>query len=124
VHFVSIAPGSPSRLNRWLDTIEGDTDRLGPVHFNVGLNPHARLTEHPEFKKKSAARWSWESETAVFSLECGHPADRLMPSRPKSIEISLSCVRPSHSMVVSFVRVVRWPTSSIETTGPTEIQSC
>jgi leucyl aminopeptidase (aminopeptidase T) len=40
-----------SRLNRWLDTIDGDTGRLGPVHFNVGLNPHARLTEHPEFEK-------------------------------------------------------------------------
>jgi hypothetical protein len=40
-----------SRLTRWLDTIDGDTGRLGPVHFNVGLNPRARLTEHPEFEK-------------------------------------------------------------------------
>lgn len=40
-----------SRLNRWLDGIEGDTGRFGPVHFNLGINPKARLNEHPEFEK-------------------------------------------------------------------------
>lgn len=40
-----------SRLNKWLDGIEGDTGRFGPVHFNIGLNPLARLTEHQEFEK-------------------------------------------------------------------------
>lgn len=40
-----------ARMNRWLDTIEGDTGRFGPVHFNIGLNPNARLTEHQEFEK-------------------------------------------------------------------------
>ena len=40
-----------SRLNRWLDSIAGDTGRLGPVHFNVGINSRARLNEHPEFEK-------------------------------------------------------------------------
>ncbi len=40
-----------SRLNTWLDGIEGDTGRFGPVHFNLGLNTRARLNEHPEFEK-------------------------------------------------------------------------
>jgi leucyl aminopeptidase (aminopeptidase T) len=39
------------QMNRWLDSVEGDTGRMGPVHFNVGLNPNARLTEHQEFEK-------------------------------------------------------------------------
>jgi leucyl aminopeptidase (aminopeptidase T) len=40
-----------NKMNRWLDTIEGDTGRMGPVHFNLGLNPNAKLTEHQEFEK-------------------------------------------------------------------------
>lgn len=40
-----------SRLGYWLDGIAGDTGRMGPAHFNLGLNPHARLNEHPEFEK-------------------------------------------------------------------------
>jgi len=40
-----------ARLNHWLDKIDGDTGRFGPVHFNLGLNPRARLNEHPEFEK-------------------------------------------------------------------------
>jgi leucyl aminopeptidase (aminopeptidase T) len=40
-----------SRLNNWLDQIGADTGRFGPVHFNLGINPRARLNEHPEFEK-------------------------------------------------------------------------
>jgi leucyl aminopeptidase (aminopeptidase T) len=40
-----------SKLKHWLDGIAGDTGRFGPVHFNLGLNPHARLNEHQEFEK-------------------------------------------------------------------------
>ena len=40
-----------SRFNQWLDGVAGDTGRYGPVHFNIGLNPRARLTEHQEFEK-------------------------------------------------------------------------
>ncbi|MFT4797637.1 MAG: leucyl aminopeptidase (aminopeptidase T) [Candidatus Azotimanducaceae bacterium] len=40
-----------AKMNRWLDSIEGDSGRMGPVHFNIGLNPNARLTEHQEFEK-------------------------------------------------------------------------
>ncbi len=40
-----------NKMNRWLDGIEGDTGRMGPVHFNIGLNPNAKLTEHQEFEK-------------------------------------------------------------------------
>lgn len=40
-----------NKMNRWLDGIEGDTGRMGPVHFNLGLNPNARFTEHQEFEK-------------------------------------------------------------------------
>jgi len=40
-----------SRLNHWLDGIKEDTGRFGPVHFNLGINPRARLNEHPEFEK-------------------------------------------------------------------------
>jgi leucyl aminopeptidase (aminopeptidase T) len=40
-----------SRLGNWLDEIEDDSGRFGPVHFNLGINPRARLNEHPEFEK-------------------------------------------------------------------------
>lgn len=40
-----------AQMNRWLDSVEEDSGRMGPVHFNVGLNPNARLTEHQEFEK-------------------------------------------------------------------------
>ena len=40
-----------AQMNRWLDTIDGDTGRYGPVHINLGLNPKARLNEHQEFEK-------------------------------------------------------------------------
>jgi leucyl aminopeptidase (aminopeptidase T) len=40
-----------SRLINWLDTIKDDTARFGPVHFNLGINPRARLNEHPEFER-------------------------------------------------------------------------
>jgi leucyl aminopeptidase (aminopeptidase T) len=40
-----------SKLKRWLDGVAGDTGRFGPVHFNLGLNPRARLNEHQEFEK-------------------------------------------------------------------------
>ncbi len=44
-----------ARLNRWLDSIAGDTGRFGPVHLNLGLNPKARLNEHPEFERVRGA---------------------------------------------------------------------
>jgi 2,5-dihydroxypyridine 5,6-dioxygenase len=44
-----------ARLSRWLDGIAGDTGRFGPVHFNLGLNPKARLNEHPEFERVRGA---------------------------------------------------------------------
>jgi leucyl aminopeptidase (aminopeptidase T) len=40
-----------AQLKHWLNRIEADTGRLGPVHFNLGLNPRARLNEHQEFEK-------------------------------------------------------------------------
>ncbi len=44
-----------ARLNRWLDSIAGDTGRFGPVHLNLGLNPMARINEHPEFERVRGA---------------------------------------------------------------------
>jgi len=43
------------RLTHWLDGIKEDTGRLGPVHFNLGLNANARLNEHPEFERVRGA---------------------------------------------------------------------
>lgn len=40
-----------ARLAAWLDSLPDDSGKHGPVHFNLGLNPRARLTEHPEFEK-------------------------------------------------------------------------
>ncbi|MDA9722031.1 hypothetical protein N9U55_01970 [Luminiphilus sp.] len=40
-----------ARLSAWLDALPDDSGKYGPVHLNLGLNPHARLTEHPEFEK-------------------------------------------------------------------------
>ncbi len=39
------------RLDNWLSEQPDDSANYGPVHFNVGLNPRAMLTQHPEFEK-------------------------------------------------------------------------
>lgn len=39
------------RLNHWLDAQPDDSAQYGPVHLNLGLNPRAMLTQHPEFEK-------------------------------------------------------------------------
>lgn len=39
------------RLEEWLDELGDDGARLGPVHLNVGINPNALLTQHPEWER-------------------------------------------------------------------------
>ena len=39
------------RLTQWLKSLKDDSGTFGPVHFNLGLNPRARINEHPEFEK-------------------------------------------------------------------------
>ena len=39
------------RLNHWLGSQPDKSAAYGPVHLNLGLNPRAMLTQHPEFEK-------------------------------------------------------------------------
>jgi leucyl aminopeptidase (aminopeptidase T) len=39
------------RLRHWLEAQPNDSAAYGPVHLNLGLNPRAMLTQHPEFEK-------------------------------------------------------------------------
>lgn len=39
------------RLQDWLEELDDDGARLGPVHLNVGINPNALLTQHPEWER-------------------------------------------------------------------------
>jgi len=39
------------RLEDWLDNLDDDGCRNGPIHANLGLSRHARLTEHLEWER-------------------------------------------------------------------------
>ena len=39
------------RLEEWLDELDDDGARFGPVHLNIGINPNALLTQHPEWER-------------------------------------------------------------------------
>ena len=39
------------RLRDWLDNLNDDGCRNGPIHANIGLSRHARLTEHLEWER-------------------------------------------------------------------------
>jgi hypothetical protein len=39
------------RLRAWLDSLEDAGCRNGPIHANLGLCQHARLTEHLEWER-------------------------------------------------------------------------
>ena len=39
------------RLRDWLDGLNDDGCRNGPIHANIGLSRHARLTEHLEWER-------------------------------------------------------------------------
>lgn len=40
-----------NRLEDWLDNLDDDGCRNGPIHANIGLSRHARLTEHLEWER-------------------------------------------------------------------------
>ncbi len=39
------------RLRHWLASLSDDSGYYGPVHFNLGLNPRAMMTQHLEFER-------------------------------------------------------------------------
>lgn len=39
------------RLRHWLASLPDDTGYYGPVHFNIGTNPRAMMTQHLEFER-------------------------------------------------------------------------
>jgi len=39
------------RLRNWLKSLPDDSGYYGPVHFNLGTNPRAMLTQHLEFER-------------------------------------------------------------------------
>jgi hypothetical protein len=43
------------RLEDWLDQLDDDGCRNGPIHANFGLSRHARLTEHLEWERTRGA---------------------------------------------------------------------
>lgn len=39
------------RLRHWLASLPDDSGYYGPVHFNIGTNPRAMMTQHLEFER-------------------------------------------------------------------------
>jgi leucyl aminopeptidase (aminopeptidase T) len=39
------------RLRHWLESLPDDSGYYGPIHFNLGTNPRAMLTQHLEFER-------------------------------------------------------------------------
>lgn len=39
------------RLRHWLDSLPDDSGCSGPIHFNIGTNPRAMMTQHLEFER-------------------------------------------------------------------------
>ena len=48
---ISGDPYITHRLRAWLDGLNDDGCRNGPIHANIGLSQHARLTEHLEWER-------------------------------------------------------------------------
>jgi leucyl aminopeptidase (aminopeptidase T) len=44
-------PLMAGRLKNWLESLPDDSGTYGPVHFNLGTNPRAMLTQHLEFER-------------------------------------------------------------------------
>jgi leucyl aminopeptidase (aminopeptidase T) len=40
-----------NRLRQWLVDLEDEGAYFGPVHLNVGINPNALMTQHPEWER-------------------------------------------------------------------------
>jgi leucyl aminopeptidase (aminopeptidase T) len=39
------------RLRHWLASLPDDSGYYGPIHFNIGTNPRAMMTQHLEFER-------------------------------------------------------------------------
>lgn len=39
------------RLRHWLESLPDDSGYYGPIHFNLGTNPRAMMTQHLEFER-------------------------------------------------------------------------
>ncbi len=71
-----------SRLERWLEELGDDGAYNGPVHFNIGINPNALLTQSQEW------------ERVYGSITCGM-GDLSMLSRIGDIDLDLALSKSS-----------------------------
>jgi hypothetical protein len=55
ISHISGDPYIAHRLEAWLDEVNDSGSRNGPIHANIGLSRHARLTEHLEWERVRGA---------------------------------------------------------------------
>jgi len=67
---VSGDPLTSTRLKNWLESFKPDRSPFhGPVHFNVGTNPRAMLTQHQEFERlRGTMTFGWGDNSILGAL--------------------------------------------------------
>ena len=63
------ASSCATKLRHWLSSFHDSTVYSGPVHINIGTNPHAILTRHEEFERiRGAIDFGWGDTSGLVGL--------------------------------------------------------
>jgi hypothetical protein len=64
---ISGDPLLSGRLRDWLERLGDDGAWEGPVHFNIGINPNALTTQHPEWERVMGAVTCGMGDLSILS---------------------------------------------------------
>jgi hypothetical protein len=60
------------RLRHWLKSLPDDSGYFGPIHCNIGTNPRAMMTQHPEFEAIRGAIVFGFGDLSMLASLTGH----------------------------------------------------
>ena len=63
------------RLRHWLESLPDDSGYSGPIHCNLGTNPRAMMTQHPEFESIRGAIVFGFGDNSMLAPLTGHDFD-------------------------------------------------
>lgn len=61
------------RLEEWLEDLGDEGARDGPVHLNIGVNPNALLTQHPEWERVMGSVTCGMGDLSLLSAASSEP---------------------------------------------------
>lgn len=80
------------RLRAWLDQLGDDGAFKGPVHLNLGINPNALLTQHPEWERVMGSVTCGMGDLSLLGVLIG---DEVGPLPRASVHWDWTTLRPT-----------------------------